>query len=64
MNDKEILVEPTPEEHAYHLGWTGYYMDEELKENPYDLKTETSLFEKWEEGWTFAESVTDSATEA
>ena len=50
----------TPEEHAYHLGWTAYYLDEELKGNPYDSETETELFEKWEEGWDFAKSVTDS----
>ena len=43
-NDK--LLEPTPEEHAYHQGWQSYFNNIEDEDNPYDFKNE-SQYIKW-----------------
>jgi len=43
MND---IMESTPEQHAYHLGWSATDKDT----NPYDAKNEQVLYENWERG--------------
>lgn len=52
-------IEPTPEEHAYHLGWVANF-DEKSTGNPYDSKTEPRLYESWEDGNASAAIVTES----
>lgn len=57
MNNYDI-VEPTPEDHAYHVGWTAYFtMKEQNLErmvNPYDPIDQTKLNEKWSDGFETA----------
>ena len=48
------LIEPTPEEHAYHQGWQSYFNDISEKENPYDVNSQSELYEKWTDGWKAA----------
>lgn len=54
-------LEPTPEEHAYHIGWCSF--SPELVEgtnpyagitNPYDESTELTLFEEFNRGFKTA----------
>ncbi len=51
------IQEPLPEEHAYHLGWSSYFDIGEGAENPYDEKTDKSLFDRWVRGQETAKSV-------
>lgn len=57
---------PTPEEHAYHLGWTTFFNEKytgEIADNPYDVGTEKTLYDKWTEGWNSAAAVATSMTD-
>lgn len=53
MTDK--IIEPTPEEHAYHLGWQAYQNDLGINANPYDAEDETVLYEEYTRGWSNAQ---------
>lgn len=53
MTDK--IIEPTPEEHAYHLGWQAYHNDMSVGTNPYDPDDETMLYEEYTRGWSNAQ---------
>ncbi len=57
MNNSNI-IEPNPEEHAYHVGWTAYFIMKEQKLdctiNPYDPIDQTKLYEKWSDGFETA----------
>jgi hypothetical protein len=60
------FLEPTPEENAYHAGWTAFFDERYDKipgENPYDKITEKTLFESWENGWRSAETVATSLSD-
>ena len=53
MKDIRIL-EPTAEEHAYHLGWECFHHDRQLGCNPYNADDEIKLYECWIDGWSSA----------
>jgi hypothetical protein len=61
---------PTPEEHAYHLGWTAYFnekYDGVLMENPFlhdDNEENNILYDKWNAGWLTAQVVATSMEDA
>jgi hypothetical protein len=59
-------VTPTPEEHAYYLGWTAFFnekYDDDIIDNPYDSETEKVLYDKWVGGWNSASAVATSMTD-
>jgi len=51
----EKLLEPTPEERAYHIGWQHYQQDLGINVNPYDIDDEVILYEEFERGWINAQ---------
>jgi len=51
------LIAPTPEEHAYHLGWCAFFEEHALTSNLYNSITEHDLFHQWQDGYTTAKSV-------
>jgi len=61
---------PTPEEHAYHLGWIAYFDEAAGKpptENPFyhgDDEEENQLYDKWNAGWLTAQVVATSLADA
>jgi len=56
-------IEPTPEEHAYHVGWVAYFTMKEQNldhmVNPYDPIAQCLLNEKWSDGFETA-TITDN----
>lgn len=56
--DNSDIIEPTPEEHAYYVGWNAYFMmkkeNMERMINPYDPIDQTNLYEKWSDGFETA----------
>ena len=54
---------PTPDERAYHFGWTAYFheaADGVQRENPFfhgDDEEENRLYDKWNAGWITAQVV-------
>lgn len=49
------ILEPTPEERAYHEGWQAYFSGRAVNSNPYSLDDELPLYEQYENGWSTAQ---------
>jgi len=55
LNNKPIA--PTPEEHAYSLGWVAFFEEHDSTSNLYNCITERDLFNKWQDGYTTAKTI-------
>lgn len=53
MTDETLT--PTPEEHAYHLGWKTYFAGQSVATNPYSMDDEIALYEQFDNGWSSAQ---------
>jgi len=55
LNNEPIT--PTPEEHAYNLGWVAFFEEHGLSCNIYNCCSERDLFDKWVDGYTTAKTI-------
>jgi len=62
MNNSDT-IEPTPEEHAYHVGWQAYFTMKEQNldhmVNAYDSVDQKKLYKKWVDGFKTAKMSDD-----